>query len=58
MSTTIREILVELFSENDQLRYLSDEMLVPYVSKKLNTIPTPRRKIALIRLIKEARIGL
>jgi hypothetical protein len=58
MSSTIREILFELFNENEQLRYLSDEKLVPYVSKKLNTIPTPRRKIALMKLIKEARVGL
>jgi hypothetical protein len=55
MATTIREVLIELFSENDQLRYLSDIQLVPIVSKKLLTIPTERRKVALIHLIHEAR---
>ena len=58
MSTTIRNILFELFSENDQLRYLSDEMLVPYVSRKLNSVPNERRRIALTQLIKQARVGL
>lgn len=58
MSTTIREILVELFNENPQLRNFTDEALVPFVSQKLNTIPNERRKITLIHLIKEARKGL
>ena len=58
MSTTIREILIELFNENPQLRNFTDEDLVPFVSRKLNTVPNDRRKIALIHLIGEARKGL
>jgi hypothetical protein len=58
MSSVIREILFELFNENNQLRYLTDEQLVPLVSKKLLTVPNERRKAALIILIRQARIGL
>ena len=54
MFTTIRNILFDLFSENDQLRYYTDEQLIPLISKKLNTVPTSRRKIVLIKLIHES----
>lgn len=58
MAYSIREILSELFSDNDELRYQTDNDLVPIVAVKLNMVPNNRQKITLTELIHNARVGL